>query len=195
MAKGKLRNFQIGSFNENAYRKRPTPEKVNNFLRDMGPELTDYDVYLWGSWPEKKNTWDVDFLLNNDSKGINTEELENVFLKGLNSSLVDNSFLADVGYTNKPVESFNDIYNNYNKTGKKFLNSGYMYGNKWYADNKLFKDRSRFKGGMIQELDHNVLRTVGAIPYNKMLNAGQDGFDKYYKNKPMLLKERKKIYG
>lgn len=61
MIKGKMHNFKVGRsiddpnrFETDAIRKRPTFDRVNNFLNSMGRAFDDHDVYLWGSWPEKK---------------------------------------------------------------------------------------------------------------------------------------------
>jgi hypothetical protein len=190
---GIIRNIRVGNFNENVYRKTVTPERVVNFMDEMGSTLSDFDTYLWGSWPEKKSTWDLDLLLKNYDQDLGTGDMENIILKGLNSSLVNNNFLADLGFTNNDVKPFNEYWNHYNKTGDPLWNEGLVYGPQWFVDNKLYKDRTKFKNGTVQELDDNMLKVISGIPYSKMLQNGV--YDKYYKNKPVLLKERRKIYG
>ena len=80
----------------------------------------------------------------------------------------------------------------YQSTGKPTKSSGYVYGDKWYVDDVLFKDRSQHDN--IKYMGNNVLQMNAQIPYPKMLNRIDD-FDKYYANKPLLIKERRKIYG
>jgi len=191
--KGKLRHWKVGSYEDNAYRKRPNPQNVNNFMDEMGPTMSDYDVYLWGSWPEKKSTWDLDLLLKNGNSNLDSEEMENIVLKGLNSSLKNNNFLADIGFTNRKVTPFKQHMDKFRKTGKGTIHDGYVYGPQWYVDNKLYKDRTKFNNGTVIPMDNNMLHVISQMPYSKMKSG--NNYDKYYKNKPLLIKPRKKIYG
>ena len=195
--KGTKRNWKIGNFNNNTYRKRVTPARVGNYLDEMSRDFSDYDVYLWGSWPDRKNTWDLDLFLYNDSLNKNTEKMENISLNSLKNSLAKNQFLADLGFAGNKnsILPFKTIMSQYNKNGKKTPVVGYVYGDKWYADNKIIKDRMKFKNGVVQQLDNNMLSVNSSIPYHKMLNRGETNFNKYYANKPMLISERNKVYG
>lgn len=186
-------NWKIGNWNGKSGRLRPDMKMVDNFLQDMSGDFSDYDVYLWGSWPDKE-TWDVDFLLHNDSKFPDTKKMSSIVENGLESSLVRNNFLADVGFTSKPVRPFKQDWEQYQRNGKPISNEGYLYGGQWYADEKMFKDRSKFKSGTITELDDNMYKIIGQIPYPKMKN-NPDIFNDVYSNKPMLIKNRRKIYG
>mgnify|MGYP003131534455 CR=1 FL=1 len=185
--------WEIGNWNGKSSRKRPSMERVDNFLSEMSSDFSDYDVYLWGSWPNKE-TWDVDFLLHNDSKFPSTEKMSNIIEHGFDSSLVNNNFLADVGFTSKPVRPFKQDWESYQRTGKPVANEGYLYGGQWYADGTLFKDRSKFKSGTISELDNNMYKIIGQIPYPKMAHNPND-FNNVYSEKPMLIRNRRKIYG
>ena len=53
----------------------------------------------------------------------------------------------------------------------------------------------KFKNGVVQQLDNNMLSVNSSIPYHKMLNRGETNFNKYYADKPMLISERNKVYG
>ena len=197
--KGIKHNYVIGSgpnrFETSAYRKRPTFSRVNNFLNEMGSDISDYDVYLWGSWPEKKNTWDVDFLLQTPGQ-LDYEQMEDISKKALNSSLNNNQFLADVGYTNKRVVPFERHKNSFLKTGRGTPHNGYVYGEKWMVDDKVWKDRTKFKNGVVIPKSNNILQINSMMPYPKMMSSIQNNtFDTFYKNKPMKIKDRKKIYG
>ena len=195
--RGIKRNFRIGygprNFETNAYRKRPTYSRVMNFMDEMGSDFADHDVYLWGSWPQKK-TWDVDFLLHNPE--VNLEQMENISKRALDVGLNQNSFLADVGYTDERVMPFNEIAHNYRKNNKMTPKSGYVYGAQWFVDDKLYKDRTKFKNGVVQPKGRNILKVSSLNPYPKMIKAIDNGtFDKIYGHKPVKIKDRRKIYG
>ena len=192
----KKRNWKIGKYNGRSMRKRPSPDRVSNFFDEMGAAMSDYDVYLWGSWPDKRSTWDLDILLHNANAELDTEEMEDIMVKGLNSSLTHNNFLADIGFNNSPrIIPFNESWNKYHKTGRETPNKGYIYADKWYMDDTLIKDRSALKNGAVKQLDNDMLEIVSLHPYPKMLFNNGKNFDKHYKNKPTLIKERRKLYG
>ena len=190
-------DYNIGRFNSNALRKRPTQERVAKYLSEMEKPFNDYDVYLWGSWPQK-NTWDVDFLAHNPDI-LSSQGMEDVFLSSLDSSLNKNNFMADLGFTDRPIIPFNDIVNRYNNTGMGTPTAGYIYGDKWYADGQVFKDRAKAADvmeGSLEYMGNDVYRKQGSIPYKKMVPTLSNGnFEKWYKDKPILIKERNKIYG
>jgi hypothetical protein len=152
MIKGRKRHFEVGvgddKFSINAYRKRPTMKRFSNFMDEMGNDFADHDVYLWGSWPEKKDTWDIDVLLKTPDINMDYEQMEHISKKALQSSLINNMFLADVGYTEKDVIPFNHYRDNYLKTGKRTPHNGYVFGQEWYVDGKQFKDRMKFTNGV-----------------------------------------------
>ena len=58
MIQGQKRNFEIGGFQGDAIRKMPNNYRVGNYLNSMKNQFKDFDVYLWGSYPNKE-TWDV----------------------------------------------------------------------------------------------------------------------------------------
>ena len=134
------RNWKIGAFEGKSARKRPTEERVNNFLNEMGPFWKDYDVYLWGSWPDKKETWDADFLVH-APQGITTEEMQDISIAGLENSLVKNSFMADIGFNvDERIMDFESAINRYNETGETTPSNGYMYADKWKMNGRIFRD-------------------------------------------------------
>tara|TARA_R110002020_G_scaffold46895_4_gene133624 strand:+ start:17 stop:667 length:651 start_codon:yes stop_codon:yes gene_type:complete len=195
--KGIKRNFKIGAgpnkFEANAHRRVPTYSRVTNFLNEMGKDFSDHDVYLWGSWPDKK-TWDVDFLLHNPE--VNFKQMEDISKRGLDVSLNENQFLADIGYTNSKIQSFKEIAHNYNKNNKMTAKNGYVYGAQWFVDDKLYKDRTKFKNGVVHPKSNNILKINSLTPYPKMIKSIENGsFDKVYGYKPIKIKDRKKIYG
>jgi hypothetical protein len=196
--KGRKRHYSIGSgpnkFETNAYRKRPTFERVNKFLDEMGSTMSDHDVYLWGSWPEKKSTWDLDLLLKTPDD-LDYEQMESISKRALDVGLNQNQFLADVGYTNKEIIPFNNYRDVFLKTGRRRPHTGYVYGDKWKIDGKLWKDRNKFVNGTVIPKSNNILKINSVIPYPKMIKTMQDNtYDDLYSNKPMLIKPRKKIY-
>lgn len=201
MIKGKMHNFKVGRsiddpnrFETDAIRKRPTFDRVNNFLNSMGRAFDDHDVYLWGSWPEKK-TWDVDFLLR-DFGNIDYGQMEEISKKALGRSLNNNNFLADVGFTRKNPTSFKQYANDYFKHNRKTPIRGFSFGEKWFANDKLFKDRSQFKDGAVIQKPNNIIQINSYMPYPKMLNSFENGkYNNWYANKPIKVKDRKKIYG
>jgi len=198
--KGKKRHFEVGvgdnKFSVNAIRKRPNMQRFSNFMDEMGNDFADHDVYLWGSWPEKKSTWDVDVLLKTPDRNLNFEQMEHISKKALESSLINNNFLADVGYTEKEVMPFQQYVNKFNKTGNKTSHNGYVFGQEWYVDGKQFKDRMKFSNGVVIPRSNNILKINSTMPYPKMISSIENNtFDSYYGNKPIKIKDRKKIYG
>ncbi len=193
--KKNYRHFEIGNFKSDAKRGRPTVDRVKNYLKSMSNAMKDYDVYLWGSWPEKSDTWDADFLFSNPDL-LDTEKMERISIKSLRNSLVKNNFLADVGFTDQPVVPFNTIHNNYKNTGKLMPNSGYVYADKWFQNGRLFKDRGLHNEGRMERMGNNILKLTGGLPYRKMINTINDGtFTSIYGGKPELIQRRRKIYG
>ena len=186
--------WNIGNFEGESIRRRPNRIRWENYLKSMSNDFKDHDVYLWGSFPNR-DTWDIDILLHNDGT-INTELMEDISIKSLNNSLIKNEFLVDLGFTNKPVKQFQDYVNHYNNTGKRQYNTGYVYGDKWYADGEVFRDRTQWRNGSIRNLDNNILKYTSPQPYDKMIKSINDGtFKNIYGHKPLLIKERNRIYG
>ena len=190
-----MRSWEIGNFKGNATRYRPTEERVDNYLSSMNNDFKDFDVYLWGSYPNKK-TWDVDFLLSNP-ENLSTRDMEDISVNSLQSSLVDNNFLADLGFTDKPIVPFNKYLNHYNSTdGGTLQNFGYVYGDKWFSNGKVFKDRSKFNEGRMERMGDNIYKMSSSMPYRKMIYTINNGtFNDIYGNKPLLIQNRRKVYG
>lgn len=159
------------------------------------PELKDYDAYLWGSFPEKEGTPDIDVLLSRGEGNLpSTQEMEQISLMNLEDSLVNNNMLVDVGFTDNKVRNFGDNMAHYQATGKPVPTDGYVYGANWYSDGQKVKDRMSWAGPYAERLPNNMVHLGGAIPYAKQLND-IGNFDNYYVHKPVKIKERQKIYG
>lgn len=185
------RNFEIGQFRSDAIRKRPTEDRVKSYLDSMSNTFKDFDVYLWGSYPNKK-TWDVDFLLHNPDI-LDSKQMEYVSKRSLNDSLVKNNFLADVGFTDKSIVPFERYEQNYLKNGSTMQNEGYVYADKWFQNGKVFKDRSLHNEGRIERMGNNILKMSSSMPYRKMIHTIDNGtFKNIYGNKPELIKQRRK---
>ena len=191
------KRVKIGNFkHDNVRRSAPTEEKFKRWKEAFleSPALADYDAYLWGSWPERENTSDIDILLTKGAGSeMTTEEMEELSLSSLEESLVNNNFLADVGFTDEGIKSFKRSMDYYNVTGKSLLSTGYVYGNIWEVDGKVVKDRAKWKGPKVELLDNNIAKMSGEQPYHKQL-ANLDKFDSWYSSKPVKIKDRRKIY-
>ena len=191
------KRVKIGNFkHDNVRRSAPTEEKFKRWKEAFleSPALADYDAYLWGSWPEKEDTRDIDVLLTKGAgNNIATEEMEELSLSSLEESLVNNNFLADVGFTDEGIKSFKRSMDYYKITGRSLPTNGYAYGNTWEVDGKVVKDRSTWKGPKVELLENNIVKLGGAIPYHKQLN-NLANFDEWYSSKPVKIKDRKKIY-
>ena len=191
------RSLQVGNFYKNVNRQAPTMNRFNKWANiflnsDM---LKDYDAYLWGSFPEKM-TRDVDILL---SKGqgvkLDPAEMEEISMANLDESLVKNNFLVDLGFTENKVTPFKDLWKDFQQTGTPMPNTGVIFGENWYLDGNLYKDRA---AGMktlngpntpIRMLGNNMVEVDSEIPYPKMIDrAGDKGLPSYYNNKPMKIK-------
>ena len=185
----------MGKFSHDKVKRgRPTFDKFNKWKKSFldDPVLDDYDVYLWGSWPEKENTWDIDIIVTKgDGVGMTTAEMEELALLNFEKSLVENEFFADIGFTDEPIINFGEAMKHYKRTGKKIPNSGYVYANEWYADDKKVKTRSDWKGPSFEELQDNMMKIGTELPYHKQLN-NMDKFESHYANKPVLIKPKKK---
>ena len=193
--------YRIGKFDETATVYRPKKARVAKYLDTMRNEFKDYDIYLWGSYPQKK-TWDVDLLAHNPDM-LSTEEMSNINLKSLRTGLLENNLLVDLGFTEKVIEPFSVLKDRYINEGKATASTGYVYGDKWYMNDKLLRDRTKaadytegYLNGSLEYLGNDMFAKRSEIPYLKMINSIYNGsFDKWYRDKPMLIKERKKIYG
>ena len=105
--------------------------------------------------------------------------------------MVDNEFFVDIGFSDAPIIGFRDAMNHYKKTGKKMPNSGYVYANDWYVNDKHVKDRSQWTGPSFEQLQNNMIKIGTELPYHKQLN-NMDDFESHYANKPVKLKSKGK---
>lgn len=189
-------NYKIGGFEKKMARKRPTLDRFKNWAQETlnDPLLDDYDAYLWGSFPENKRTWDADILLQHPNANMDTEEMEAISLLSLENSMGKNQFLIDLGFNAKEsIAMFEDSMNNYKKTGNKTINSGFVYADEWFADDIKFKNRKNWTDGSYEALDNNMIKLGSQHPYEKQLKD-EDSFNRYYKNKPIKIKDRKRNY-
>ena len=194
----KQRNIRIGNFSaEGVQRGRPTMDKFNKWQKDLlnDPKFKDFDAYLWGSFPEKENARDVDILLTQGEGFLpTTQEMEELSIMNLQNSLVENDMLVDMGFTDGKIRPFKETMDIYNKTGKPGPTDGYVYGQEWYVDDELKKNRMDWTGPFVKNVGNNMMHLGGAIPYAKQLNT-MDDFESHYSQKPIKIKERQKIYG
>jgi hypothetical protein len=160
------------------------------------PLLDDYDVYLWGSFPERKDTWDVDILLQHPTAKMDTEEMEAINLLSLKNSIGKNNFIVDLGFNaNEDIVYFEESFDEYLKTGKKTPSAGYVYGNKWKANDIVFKNRERWQQGAVEYLDRDIIRLTSEHPYKKQIMSSHGNrLNEYYKGKPYKIKDRKRLY-
>ena len=190
------RSLQVGNFYKNVNRQAPTMNRFNKWANSFlnSDMLKDYDAYLWGSFPEKM-TRDVDILL---SKGqgvkLDPAEMEEISMANLDESLVKNNFLVDLGFTENKVTPFKDLWKDFQQTGTPMPNTGVIFGENWYLDGNLYKDRA---AGMktlngpntpIRMLGNNMVEVDSEIPYPKMIKRSEKGLPHYYQNKPMKIK-------
>ena len=190
------RRVKIGKFeHDDVKREKPDMDKFkkwkDSFMND--PALKDFDLHLWGSWPDK-DTDDLDILATKGNGiGLDPQEMEEISLLNLEKSLIDAGMLVDLGFTEEKIRNFQETMDIYNKTGKPVPTNGYVYANDWYVDDKKIKDRSTWKGPFVEQLSNDMVRLGGAIPYSKQLR-NRDSFDEVYSHKPIKIKSRSKIY-
>jgi len=189
------RSVHIGNFyHNNVKRGRPTMERFNKWAEEFlgSSKLRDYDAYLWGSWPNKRDTRDIDVLITK-GKGtkIDTQEMEDISVFNLEKSLVNNNILVDLGFTDERVVPFRESMGRYNKTGKLTSSNGYVYGPQWYLDDKKIKDRTDWIGPFVEVLDNNMVKLGSTHPYPKQIHSIHE-FDKVYGNKPIKIKSSKR---
>ena len=190
------RRVKIGKFeHDDVKREKPDMDKFNkwkdSFMND--PALKDFDLHLWGSWPDK-DTDDLDILATKgDGIGLDPQEMEEISLLNLEKSLIDAGMLVDLGFTDEKIRNFQETMDIYNKTGKPVPTNGYVYANDWYVDDEKIKDRSNWKGPFVEQLPNDMVKLGGAIPYSKQLR-NIDSFDEVYSHKPIKIKSRNKSY-
>ena len=190
------RKVKIGKFeHDDVKREKPDMDKFkkwkDSFMND--PALKDFDLHLWGSWPDK-DTDDLDILATKGNGiGLDPQEMEEISLLNLEKSLIDAGMLVDLGFTEEKIRNFQETMDIYNKTGKPVPTNGYVYANDWYVDDKKIKDRSTWKGPFVEQLSNDMVRLGGAIPYSKQLR-NRDSFDEVNSHKPIKKKSRSNIY-
>ena len=190
------RKVKIGKFeHDDVRREKPNMDKFNkwkdSFMND--PALKDFDLHLWGSWPDK-DTDDLDILATKgDGIGLDPQEMEEISLLNLEKGLIDAGMLVDLGFTDEKIRNFQETMDIYNKTGKPVPTNGYVYANEWYVDDEKIKDRSSWKGPFVEQLPNDMVKLGGAIPYSKQL-ANMNLFDEVYAHKPIKIKSRNKSY-
>ena len=204
LSQKKWRNLKVGDFNKNVKRELPTIDRFRNYSNRFlnSDMLKDYDAYLWGSFPERK-TKDVDIILQKRGGNPNPQEMEEIAMASLEESLVNNNFLADLGFTKKKIAPFTDYMNHYSKTGIPGSTRGQVFGDKWVLDGKVWKDRTQgltLHDGTREKpisLGNNMLELRGEIPYKKMLRRMEkdpSAFSMQYAGKPYQIKNAGERY-
>ena len=116
--------------------------------------------------------------------------MEDISVRSLENSIIKNKFLADIGFSDEQnMINFNKVMDTYNTTGNKTPTTGYIYADKWYASDSVFRDRSKITEGILEEMDNNMYKKTSFIPYPKMVNNIKKDIN-YYKDKPMLVSRR-----
>lgn len=188
-----MNNWKIGKFEGQGAQDKPSMDKIQNFLKDNENVWNDFDIYLWGSFPNNPDTMDVDFLVHSPN-GISSEQMEEITVNSLENSLVKNDFLADIGFTDEEnMYNFDKMADNYKKTGEKTKTNGYIYADKWYKDDEIFRDRSKYIEGYLEPMDNNMYKKTSFIPYPKMMHNLKNDRN-YYKNKPIKVSNKKGKY-
>ena len=113
--------------------------------------------------------------------------------------ILNNNFLADIGFTQQEVRPFTDYLMNYQRTGKPANTNGNVYGDRWYLDGKLWKDRTKgitkLDGSKANStrMSHNMMNVEGELPYRKQLDR-KDQFGSIYAGKPLKIKNSGEKY-
>lgn len=201
----KWNNVRVGDWNRNVRREEPSVDKFKNWADKFlnSDMLRDYDAYLWGAFPERR-TKDVDILL---SKGqgeiLKPSEMEELSMANLDESLVNNNFLIDLGFTSEPIMPFSDYINHRVRTGESTPTSGNVFGEQWWVDDRLWKDRSKGlkmsngNQGTSEPLGNNMVKMNGELPYPKMVNRMENNpqeFTNVYSGKPFQIKRSGEKY-
>ena len=193
------KTVQMGNFNESVYRKFPNLDDYQNWASSFLnlDIIRDFDVYLWGSFPEKK-TADIDIMLVDPNlQASDSDKMEEIFLLNLYESLVERNIWVDLGMSTRPPGDHRRAMDMYLKTGRKLPTNSFSYGGVIKVDGEIFKDKmdgllldEEGNKGYVVDVGNNVLQIQGAIPTVKMLKDMDNGlYHIYYGGKPVKIKD------
>jgi hypothetical protein len=127
-----ISNWDIGKFKGQGRMGKPSVSKLNNFMKDNEKVWEDHDVYLWGSFPDNKNTQDT-------GKQMKT----NGYIYGTKWKQDDKTFRDRMKYSEGYIEPLDN--NMYKKTSylpyPKMVNN--LKKNKNYYKDKPMKIKER----------------------------------------------------
>ena len=131
---------------------------------------------------------------------LDPEEMEDISYRSLDESVYKRNFLADVAFQEQKIHTFDRYVKSWKDTGKTTPVNAILPGEKWYVNNELLKDRSQGltlsdgTSGAYDNLGNNMVRMFGELPYLKLLKALEKDEFHVYTEKPMKIKDRKKVY-
>jgi len=190
-------NFKQGKYENEIHRRLPMKEDINSWLSNMNhiKELDDFNVILTGSFPSK-NAQDIDIVfqgpLGTDFEDVDTSDIETIFNKGLEYGW-DQDILVDMNVSFDKIRDITDDMQYYiDSGGDRKQNISLVHGPHTIIDGVIEKDVSHFKS-----ISDNLFIKRGYTPSIKQLWSfmnEKDNFYKKYKNKPIIIKNRKKVY-
>tara|TARA_R100000781_G_C4063696_1_gene121960 strand:- start:303 stop:947 length:645 start_codon:yes stop_codon:yes gene_type:complete len=195
--------MQIGDWvGENVKIDYPTLEKFRGFRKDFieNKALDDWEVWMHGAFPDRR-TKDIDFILTKgEGVPLDPEEMESLSYAAFDKSIRDRNFLADLGFHDQKINSFDSYMNHWLKTKETVPVTAFLPGDKWYVNDRLFKDRSRglkmVNGGRgkVASVGNNMSKIWGELPYAKLIKSLEDDSFHVYTQKPIKIKSRKGRY-
>tara|TARA_R100001594_G_scaffold57903_1_gene91881 strand:- start:1274 stop:1849 length:576 start_codon:yes stop_codon:yes gene_type:complete len=189
--------FEQGNYKGHINRRLPNKDDMRKWLSNIETmkELDDFNIILTGSFPsEDANDIDIVFQgpLGTDFDEVDTKDIENVFTKGLEYGW-DNDILVDMNVSFDQIRDItNDMQYYIDSGGDRKQNISLVYGPHTIIDGEVMKDVSHFKS-----ISDNLFIKRGYTPSIKQLWSyinDKDGFYRKYKNKPIVIKNRKKVY-
>jgi len=194
--RGKEYHIQIGEFDETVYRVSPNYDSVQRWINNIGSmkEVSDYNILLTGSYPHE-HAKDVDIVFNaKHPDDMNPQDLEKIFLRGMEAGLLNEGVFFDMNASSNEIRPIELDMFNYQQTGDVQINRSLTYGPAMIVNGEIYKDYS-LKGNKHSDY---IFDRRGPTPSkkqmhdymtNKMIYSGK------YNDKPVVIKERDKIYG
>ena len=189
--------FEQGNYKQNINRRYPVAEDINNWLSNMKnvKELDDFNIILTGSFPNQ-SAQDIDIVfqgpIGTDFKDADSKDIENIFNKGLEHGWA-NDVHFDMNVSFDPIRDItHDMQYYIDSGGDRKQNESLVYGPYLSIDGEVQKDVSSFTS-----ISDNLFIKRGYTPSIKQIWSymnEKDNFYKKYKNKPITIKSRKKVY-